>query len=64
MGIGTWSPEYRYSGIGIYRIGNTTRSAVLRRRVAIDWYFKTTRLIVAYRITIGTRLTISNVRGE
>jgi hypothetical protein len=22
-GIGIWSPEYRYSGIGIYRIGNT-----------------------------------------
>jgi hypothetical protein len=21
--IGIWSPEYRYSGIGIYRIGNT-----------------------------------------
>jgi hypothetical protein len=23
-GIGIWSPEYRYSGIGIYRIGNTS----------------------------------------
>jgi hypothetical protein len=22
-GIGIWSPEYRYCGIGIYRIGNT-----------------------------------------
>jgi hypothetical protein len=22
-GIGIWSPEYRYSSIGIYRIGNT-----------------------------------------
>jgi hypothetical protein len=23
-GIGIWSPKYRYSGIGIYRIGNTS----------------------------------------
>jgi hypothetical protein len=26
-GIGIWSPEYRYSGIGIYRIGNTRYAA-------------------------------------
>jgi hypothetical protein len=24
-GIGIWSPEYRYSGIGKYRIGNTSQ---------------------------------------
>jgi hypothetical protein len=28
-GIGIWSPEYRYSGIGIYRIGNTRRGGVV-----------------------------------
>jgi hypothetical protein len=26
-GIGIWSPKYRYSGIGIYRIGITTSTS-------------------------------------
>jgi hypothetical protein len=25
-GVGIWSPEYRYSGIGVYRIGNTSHA--------------------------------------
>jgi hypothetical protein len=32
-GIGIWSPEYRYSGIGIFRIGNTIHDGALLKLV-------------------------------
>jgi hypothetical protein len=48
IGIGIWSPEYRYSGIGIYRIGNTSSGQTPEKsgrdkQIKIEWHKFTRR---------------------